>query len=243
MESQTYFKNNLETLTLIRNKISFISEDNIITLTLPTIEDSLNLDFNLFLTIINIKKSSIENPAVLGIKANTDSELSMGMLLKSSFKEIPQRYFLKYVENSEFKNNMIMVNGKRLTSREYQFIIESFLVGMKHIPLPDLEKEKAMKEELEKMSEFERKLYQRQLDTEKRVAKAKERKKQDSNLSLEDVMLALMYHFPQLAIEKLMSMNFYTLSWYFSYVGQLDAHEVHRIAAGNGLLKNYKYFL
>lgn len=244
MQSLTNFKNNLNKLNLLRNKASFLIDDMTVNLTFPTIEDSLELDFNTFLTVISVKKKDIDVKA-LGIKAESDVELSMGLLLKSNFKTVAQKYFKRYVGDIEFSENIIKIGDKRITSKEYQFIIESMQVAMKKIPLPDLEKEKKEKEELDGMSEMERKMLLKQRAVEEKLAKAKQKKndKRENGLSLDDVCLALMYHFPQLTIETILSMNFYTLTWYFSYVGQLDAHEVHRIAAGNGLLKNYKYFI
>ena len=72
--------------------------------------------------------------------------------------------------------------------------------------------------------------------------KRKGKKQSASKNSLEDIIVALLYEYPQYKIEDLFKLNIYTFHLLFRYIGKISNYEVSKIAAGNGLAKKHHYF-
>lgn len=68
-------------------------------------------------------------------------------------------------------------------------------------------------------------------------------KKKEEGNSIEDILLALIYEYPQYKLEDLFKLNVFTFNYLFSKVGQIANYEVSKIAAGNGLTKKHKYLI
>lgn len=71
---------------------------------------------------------------------------------------------------------------------------------------------------------------------------AKDKDKKDGT-SLEDMIAAILYEFPQYKIEDILKLNVYTLYYLLRYIGKIADYEISQIAAGNGLSKKHKYFI
>ena len=69
-------------------------------------------------------------------------------------------------------------------------------------------------------------------------------KKSTNNITVEQIMLAVTYEFG-ITPKDLLDSNYFSLVWYFSYVGKVDAHKLNQMILSSGLSKqkSYSYWL
>lgn len=142
-----------------------------------------------------------------------------------------QKGLKKIIPKINFNGMLFKIEDKILMPNLFDQIIE--------IIFKILGKEKIIINETD--DEFIKAEKQAQLRAQQIRKKGK--KESDDASKIEDVLLALIYEYPQYKIEELFQLNIYTFNYLFSKVGQIANYEVSKIAAGNGLTKKHKYLI
>lgn len=87
------------------------------------------------------------------------------------------------------------------------------------------------------LDEFEKRMR----ENEAKINKIKQ-KVEDQSLELDKIMIAVMKEF-NLTIEEVLSLNLFTVFWYYVHALKINNYRVETIAFGNGLIKKHKYFI
>lgn len=133
-----------------------------------------------------------------------------------------------------FNNIMYIEEGTILTQKLFEEITEILFISIGN------EKTIIKKED----DEFTRIQKQAKLRAEKIRASAKKEEGTVENFqSVKDMLVSILYEFPQYKLKDLFDLNIFTIHSLFGYVGKIANYEVSKIAAGNGLAKKHKYFI
>jgi len=242
---QKFEVHNFSKINLLRNgTIQFLNfNENIISFNCPTITDMYDeLDFNIFIHLLELTPNEIRKyklPFIAKEKAN----IIKGLISHTEYSKYLIKYFTKYINNFDYKNKELYINNNLLTNDELEFIIEAILIacGRKEY---FIQKENTIEASEEEDNSMVRELMEQAKKAEEKVQKANKYKQQNSQdgLSTDDVMMAILYEFPSLQINDIFAMNYFTMSWYFSYIGKIDQHRINTMAYANGAMKkNYKH--
>ena len=134
MEQTSSINSSLEKISLIENlPIEFsINDRRTIRFSCPTIKDINSLlDFKLFITILSLDEDKAKEFNIkFNFDASTSGKIVQGLLLMTDYSVVLSKYFLKYIENSVYENNAILVEGEKVLSYEYDYIIETFFMSL-----------------------------------------------------------------------------------------------------------------
>jgi hypothetical protein len=247
MEQKNKIDTSLQELSLIYNLPVTFSLNNRrdITFRCPSIGDLfIDKDLKKFLGYIALTPEKIKeskNTINLPFKYATQGDIVKGLITFSEFAPLLAKYFLKYIDNSEYKERDIYVDNVKILSEEFDYIAKVILVSLNQITYDAVEiKEQEEKNTNPILSEIERK----QKEAEEKLKKVKAKKDKSKGLSLEQIMLAISYEF-HLSPDYLLKLNYFGLIWYFSYVGKVDAHKLNQMILSSGMSKqkSYSYWL
>lgn len=246
MESQQLIINStFERMSLIGHTLVQFSfgERRPITVSLPTIRDGLEgLDFKLFLTLISLTETSLASFGMkVPFKINSPGDIIQGFIAFTEYKKVLIKYFSKYIQNCELKEDGLYTENEKILSYELEYAANIILVAAGVKPFEDKKEEKqenldpALQKVLEKQRLAEEKL---------RKAKAKKAEKHTSNLTIEEIMLAVTYEF-NFSFKDLLDSNYFALIWYFGFVSKVDAHKLNQLIISSGFSKQktYNYWL
>lgn len=248
---------NFNSFFLIMNGVIYIQEDfeseKIIVKT-PCLKDALeNTDYDLFMGLLYADLNSLKDVVPKAKFKRKGDLLKYLIRFDNSYKELLQKYFLKYVGNSVIEKKEFLVNGQQLTPFLFEVISTIILIAGGNKPIEEINKyfddnikvkTENTKEE-EGLSDAAKKMLQKQRELEEKVRKAKNKNKETQSISLEQIIVSLMYEF-KFSQDEIKAMNYFTISWYFGYAYRLDLHKVTQVAAGNGALDKkhpYKFYL
>ena len=239
-------KHNFNKLNLLKNNIIELHFDNkIIKIQPPTLEDYyLNIEFQMFMMMLKqdineILKRDPNFPLVV----ETPYELIQAFIMLNLHKETLIRGFQKITPELTFDKNELTYNNIKLTSEEFDYILKVLWVSC-----GELEFDKTIKDfeptTTQKLSEVQQKL----LDHQKRIddAKAKKNKKQQndkSNITIENIVLAILYEFPSFTSEDVYKMNMFTIYYLWQLLSRVVDNQIQIVAAGNGNIKDFTYFI
>jgi len=241
MVQQSNIRTTLEKISLIYNLPIEFSIDNRrpIRFTCPTIGESFsNIDFGNFLGLISLTPEKIkEQKLEFNFKTENTGDILQGYIYLDPENGYIKKYFLKYVENCEFKDKQMFVNGEKVMSYELEYIAKVILFSMGQKEYIDKQEEK-----IEEINPVIARILQQQKEAEEKLKKAKASK--NNKLTIEEIMIAVSYEF-HIDYQKLLSMSYYGLIWYFGYVGKVDAHKLNQMILSSGMSKqkNYNYWL
>lgn len=243
------FRTNFSKLCLLSNEtIKIYFEDKTVEFVPPTISLYFNdLDFMEFKAILKQNPKDFANYS-FGFEVNNAYEALLA-LLKIGYKVDSILKFLKFVfPNVEFNNSRLEVDGVFLTSEEYMLLIEFLEVScaekdfdefMKKIepqPDPKNNKEKELSGLAKRFKEVEDKL------NELKKSKKKTDEKQKA-ITIDQIVVAILYEFPSFSVKDVLDMNVVTLLQFWQYVGKVVDTQIQITAAGNGLIKDFTYFI
>lgn len=243
MEQQYNINSTFDKMSLIHNvSVQFsINDRRTIEFTFPTIRDSLgDINFKVFLGIVTLTPEKVkEKKLKFNFIVEKHGDIIQGLIGSKDYSQILVKYLLKYIKNSEYKEQAIFVDNEKVMSYELEYIIDKILisVGQKNFE----EEEEKLNEE--KLNPEIAKILKAQKESEEKLKKAKQKKSQGS-LSIEQIMLAVTYEF-RISSKDLLELNYFSLIWYFGYVGKVDAHKLNQMILSSGMSKqkSYNYWL
>jgi hypothetical protein len=239
MEQTNSINTTLEKISLIENlPIEFsINDRRPIKFRCPSFQDIRTmLDFKLFMTIISLDKEKAEQYNIkFNFDASSPGKIVQGLLLLTDYSEVLSKYFLKYIENSSYENKAITVNGEKIMSYEYDYIIDIFFMSLGRKEFEKKEVEETV------MDPRIAAILKAQKESEEKLNAAKKKKQEaEKGLEIEEVLLAISYEFG-ISVQELMNKTYFGISWYFSFVGKVDAHKLNQMILSSGMSKQKKY--
>jgi hypothetical protein len=205
MEQNYNIKTTLEKIVLINNlPVQFsINDRRPITFRCPTIREMItDLDFMSFLSALSLTPEKIKEQNIkLSFTTNTRGEIIQGLIFINEVNNVLQKYFVKLLQGAELVNNReIFVNGEKVLSYEWQYIADTILVSLGQEEYVDKKQTETEKES--ESNPIISKILQAQKESEEKLKKAKQKKSSNNKLTIEEVMLSLVYEFG-IPLEKL----------------------------------------
>lgn len=237
MAQQSNIRTTLDKISLIYNlPVEFsINDRRPIRFTCPTIKESLSsIDFTNFLGLISLTPEKLKQQKIqMNFKIEHIGDILQGYIYLNTEEKVLKKYLTKYIENCEFKDKQVFVNNEKVMSYELEYIATVMLFSLGQKEYADKQEEK-----LEEINPIMAEILRKQKEAEEKLKKAKASK--NEKLSIEEIMLAVSYEF-HLDYEKVLSMSYYGLIWYFGYVGKVDAHKLNQLILSSGMSKQKKY--
>lgn len=244
-------KTNLDALTLLGNElIKIYFEDKIIEFRAPTIRLLLmDKDFELFVLALRQTPASLkelmENNLFI-VNNNYETFLSL-LKTESSAKDIILDFFYMTFPNLTYKNSQLYCGEVPLSPNEYDIILNAFWVSCG---------EKELKTFFNEEKKLDTQLTERQKkqqELEEKIKKSKEKKKtketknenksSTSTITIEQIVIAILYEFKGLKIDDIYNMNMFAVLELWKYVSKIVDNQIQIIAAGNGNIKKFTYFI
>lgn len=237
------FKSNYSELLLLANKnIVFQNEEKNLSFELVpmSLENILfNNELNMFINLIDMELPDLQKildgyevkshydfiHVILSLAEKREEAVEMASDILLGLQII--------IPDVHFTNRQLQINDSYLSEELFESIAEviSNILGKKRkITFEDSDDEMTRR-----MKESQMRIQQ---------IKSKGRSMNDqSKTNLQDILVAILYEFPQYKLADLFQMNIYTFYYLFKFVGRIANYEVSKIAAGNGLTKKHKYFI
>lgn len=246
------FRSNLDKNCLLSSAAIEVYFDNKkVSIVAPSVKMYLtDLDFQSFIYTVKLtpeKFREIVNSSDYVV--NTEYEQLLA-ILKIKGLEHYRGLLIKYMglifPNLTYKNSAFFCGEQLLTSEEYKILIDMLLVscGEKDIKifagLEEVLPEKPLSASEKRMKEVEEKLRKVK---EKKKQKTDKKTKESSVVTYDQIVIAIMYEFKSLTLEKIYDMNMFTLLELYGYISKVVDNQIQIVAAGNGNLKNFTYFI
>jgi hypothetical protein len=245
MAQQQTIRTTFEKLSLVSHfPVEFsIENKRSIKFTYPTIEELFTeLDLQLFITLISLNKEKIKQFQLpINFQSETKGEIVSGLMAFTEYKTILSKYFLKYIYKSQEKDGALYVEDEKINTKELDYIIKITLISSGLEPLDEEELKKAPSQKVNPEIEA---ILAKQKEAEEKLKKIKQKKAEKSGLSIEQIMLAINYEFG-ISLKELIKLNYYSLFWYFGFVGKVDSHKLNQLIISSGFSKkkDYSYWL
>ena len=226
------FDTNLSKIILLTDNNIYVSYNSIkIEIHIPNLFEILNDDRILLLA------SGLNNDNQVWLmnrlfRATNSYEYLIGILKYS--KENYEDVFHLCFPRLNFNNNTLSCDGEIIPEEIMIKAIDVLLIGMDYKNFNDFYNEG---DEDEMVSSF----YKRKKELDDKIHKIK--KDKEKNVDLDKRLVIIQYCFPNLSIEKLLTMNLFSITYYFIISQKILLQKVQDIAMGNGLNKNYKTLL
>jgi hypothetical protein len=246
MEQQQIIRSTFEKNSLINHlavEFSLDSRRNI-KFTYPTIEELLSdLDLQLFITLIGLTKEKLKESKIqVNFPVDSRGEIISNFIGFTDYGLVLIKYFLKYIQNSEQKDDGLYVGGIKINSKEFDYIAWIILISCGVEQVQDEEISPVKK--VEKLSPEMEEILKKQKEAEERLNKIKQKKNKTSGFTIEQIMLAITYEFGT-PMKDLVKLNYYSVFWYFGFVGRVDSHKLNQLIISSGFSKkkDYSYWL
>lgn len=241
------FKSNLNELTLLANeKIVVRFDDKTVEILPPSIRLLLlDLDFQEF--FYTIQQSVEDFNKIIQGKLIIESKLGVLKTILFLFPE-KKETFLGFIKklfpNVEIKDNNFLFQGKNLTNEEYEVLLNILDVSCGEKPLKDF-KVVSKKPVNSKQEEMERKIQALKNKNKKDKKEKNEtlETSKNSNITIDQIVIGILYEFPGFTLDRIYDMNMFTLLHFWSYVSKVVDNQIQIVAAGNGHIKKFTYFI
>lgn len=226
------FDTNLSKIILLTDNNIYVSYNGIkIEIHIPNLFEILNDNRILLLA------SGLNNDNQVWLmnrlfRATNSYEYLIGILKYS--KENYEDVFHLCFPGLNFNNNTLSCDGEIIPEEIMIKAIDVLLIGMDYKNFNDFYNSE---DEDEMVSSF----YKRKKELDDKIHKIK--KDKEKNVDLDKRLVIIQYCFPNLSIEKLLTMNLFSITYYFIISQKILLQKVQDIAMGNGLNKNYKTLL
>lgn len=225
------FNTNFSKLRLLSNQeiIATINETSFI-IKAPTIVELENYSFSFLIDILSQDMSEL-GKVIKGHEFNSHYELfsfifaaekpstdvlKIGILLLEGLKA--------FIPDLSFKDKRMNIKNEFLNRKAFDELTDILFIMLdkKRIIIKEedddfTKREKAMKIKAQKIKQS--------------------KKESEGGKTIEDILAAIIYHFPQYKLEDLFKLNLYTIYYLFGKVGKITNYEVQKIAFGNGNFK------
>lgn len=248
------FKTNFSKLNLLGNNlVKIYFEDKVVEFVPPNIRLYLmDIDFTDFMILIKQDvKTFNEVVKQSDFLVNTNYDIIL-TIIKADYKtDILIKYFKILFPNLEYKDSQFKFQDKPLTADEYDTLIQFILVScaekdfnefiktLEVNQLPSSE-DKKVEDNNKRMKEF-----QDRIDKIKNKTKNKKEEKNNpgSQITIDQIVIAILYEFSSLRLEDIYNMNMFTLLEFWKYVSEVVDTQIQIVAAGNGNIKKFTYFI
>jgi hypothetical protein len=237
------FRTNFSKTALLSNsKIIVEFDDKTVELVPPTLSQYLHdLDMIQTLGVLRIEPKDF-NDIVLESNFIVDSK--MGVLLsifdlkQFNGDKIKQTLF-KIFPNLTYNRTEILCEGLPLSNEEFDLLLKMLQISC------DEQKFEVLSQKSQEDSEIDKKLKEKQDKVNQLKKKTKEIKQDSKNteITMDQIVMALCYEFPSFTPEYIFNMNVFSVMYYYSYIGKIIDNQIQIVAAGNGLTKEFKYFI
>ena len=241
------FNNNFrEEYLLTNDDVLFTSKENQSThflLKIPTFKDIyFKNEILFFLNFLERDEEDLKkdfNLKDISIKNHFDYIYTI-FVLSEKVKDLEEakNIFLKALKfllpDFNYENKLLFIKDNIILNND-------ILKEMRKILLLSLNKKITTIEDTD--DEFTKIEKQARIRAEKIRKNSEKKGTKEDNSELKDMLISIIYEFPQYKIEDLFNLNLYTIYFLFGYVGKIANYEVSKIAAGNGLAKKHKYFI
>lgn len=245
------FKTNFNKISLLGNKlIKIYFDDKTIEFVPPSVESYLtDYDFIEFMFLMKLTPEEFSksfNNQIFVIK--NSYEVFMTLLKIDYKKESLLNYFKKIFPNIDYLNSHLECDGKDINSDEYNLLIDFLLVSCAEKDFNDFMAKIDFSYQT-KNKELTP-LQKKKLEQEKKLEEIKNKKKQKNKgseskdaITIDQIIIAVLYEFPGLTLQEIYNMNMITLIEFWKYVSKVLDTQIQIVAAGNGLVKEFTYFI
>lgn len=237
------FRTNFSKTALLSNtKIIVEFDDKTVELIPPTLNQYLHdLDMIQTLGILRIEPKDFNEQVS---ESNFIVDSKMGVLLsifdlkQFNGDKIKQTLF-KLFPNLTYGRTEIFCEGLPLSNEEFDLLLKMLLISC------DEQKFEALSPKSQEDSEIEKKLKEQQNKINQLKKKTQEVKQANSNteITMDQIVMVLCYEFPAFTPDYIFNMNVFSVMYYYSYIGKIIDNQIQIVAAGNGLAKEFKYFI
>lgn len=243
------FKTNFNKLSLLGNeKIKLYFEDKTVEFVPPNIRlYLLDLDFQEFLYALKQTPETIEQiikPIKFIVNNNYETFLS---ILKLDYKtELYIKYFNLLFPNLNYQNDQFVYQNIPLNWEEYDILLDILFIscGERDID-PFLKKVEGGLDSEVKFSESQKRFkeLQEKIEKAKIKNKSKDKKLDSKHITIDQIVIAILYEFKSLTLEKVYDMNMFTILEFWKYISKIVDNQIQIVAAGNGNIKEFTYFI
>jgi hypothetical protein len=243
------FKTNFSKLALLSNdKIFIYFDDKTVEFVPPNIK--LYLNDNRFLEFKSLMKQDVKNFPIKDLGFIVENEYDIFIaILKADYIKYEAEFLLTYLNmifpNIEFNNSRLEIKGIKITYEEYMLLLDFLEVSCAEKDFDDFMnkvEKKAVEVKVEKpLSDLEKRMK----ENEEKLNSMKKKKNETRQgaITIDQIVIAIQYEFPSLRLDDIFKMNMFTLLNYWRYVGKVVDTQIQTIAAGNGLIKDFTYFI
>jgi len=237
------FRTNFSKTALLSNtKIIVEFDDKTVELIPPTLNQYLHdLDMIQTLGILRIEPKDFNEQVS---ESNFIVDSKMGVLLsifdlkQFNGDKIKQTLF-KLFPNLTYGRTEIFCEGLPLSNEEFDLLLKMLQISC------DEQKFEVLSPKSQEDSEIEKKLKEQKDKINQLKKKTQEVKQANSNteITMDQIVMALCYEFPAFTPDYIFNMNVFSVMYYYSYIGKIIDNQIQIVAAGNGLAKEFKYFI
>lgn len=240
------FNTNFSPLSLISNQpIRVIFENKYIDFMAPPVKDYLmNYEFAEFMYYLRLTVEEFNTHAVErgGYAESKYGIIKLILLLAQDKRESIIKYFTQIFTNTRYDDYQFFVGEFEISDEEYETMLEFLFVSC-----GETEMEPFLKKIDYSSGRPLSKIEQIMKDNEEKIKKRKKKKKETEDkanaVTMDQVVIAILYEFPSLTLDKIIDMNMYSLLTFWKYVGKVVDNQIQIVAAGNGNIKEFTYFI
>ena len=159
-------------------------------------------------------------------------------------------YFKQIFPNLEYKTSQFYCGESAITFEEYDILLRmlSISCGEEEIE-PFLKNVEMSAQEPKELSPAEKRMkeVQDKLKAVKEKGKKKNTKEEkdskSSTITIDQIVIGILYEFPSLKLDDIYKMNMFTLLSFWKYVSKVVDNQIQIVAAGNGHIKEFTYFI
>lgn len=248
------FKTNFSKLSLLGNEIIKIYfPDKTVEFVPPNIRLYLmDIDFLEFLFLLKQDVESFKKMADLPIQVDSSYEVLLTIIKVEYKKDLILKYFKKLFPNLNYEASQFKCDGMPLSQEEYEILLDFLLVScaekdfdtfMKQIE-GSTKDEEVISESQKRFKALQEKIEQAKKKNKKEIKNKKDDKPDKSSaITIDQIVIAILYEFSNLAINDVYDMNMVTLLEFWKYVSKVVDTQIQIVAAGNGNVKKFTYFI
>jgi hypothetical protein len=158
-------------------------------------------------------------------------------------------YFKQIFPNLEYKSSQFYCGDKALNFEEYDIILRMLSISCAEEEIePFLKNLETSAQEPKELSVSQKRMkeVQDKIKAAKEKGKNKNKKEDKSNgstITIDQIVIGILYEFSSLKLEEIYKMNMYTLLFFWKFVSKVVDTQIQIVAAGNGHIKEFTYFI
>ena len=202
----------------------------------------MDLEFSGFLTLLKLTPKEFTETFSDKYIVSNNYEVILTMIKLGFKKEMILNFFKIMFPNLEFVDSQFKCGGIPVTFEEYSLMLKFIDVSCAEIEFDDFMKNLSSDVKSDKeLSKIEQKMKEQQDKVDK--AKKKKKNKSGEKITIDQIVIGILYEFPSFTLDRIYDMNMFTLLLFWTYVSKVVDTQIQVVAAGNGLTKEFTYFV